>query len=116
MGQWRNTNGQAIYATDAGPFAQIPDWGRTTQKAQPNGGATLFLHIWEWPADGKLILPGIQQAAHSGRLLAGGAAVSSTLTDQGLVVTLPGSAPDPDVSVAALEFDKPIQIAGFDGL
>ena len=116
MGQWLKTNGQAIYATDAGPFAQIPEWGRATQKAQPNGGTTLFLHVWEWPAGGKLILPGIQQAAHSGRLLAGGAAVSSTLTDQGLVVTLPGAAPDPDVSVAALEFDKPIQIAGFDGL
>jgi hypothetical protein len=43
-------------------------------------------------------------------MLAGGAAVSSTVTDQGLLVTLPGTATDPDASVAALEFDSPIQL------
>jgi hypothetical protein len=43
-------------------------------------------------------------------MLAGGAAVTSSVAADGLVVTLPGSAPDPDVSVAAIEFDKPIDI------
>jgi hypothetical protein len=33
------------------------------------------------------------------------------MSDAGLVVTLPGAAPDPDVSVAALEFAAPVQIA-----
>jgi len=32
------------------------------------------------------------------------------MTPQGLVATLPGPAPDPDVSVAALEFAGPVQI------
>jgi hypothetical protein len=41
-------------------------------------------------------------------MLAGGAKVSSVVTDEGLVVTLPGSAPDPDASVAALKFDQPV--------
>jgi alpha-L-fucosidase len=110
MGRWLKTNGEAIYATQAGPFPKPPAWGRATQKTKPGGGTTLYVHVWEWPADGKIILPGIKQVAASGRLLDGGTAVSSAVTPEGLVVTLPGSAPDPDVSVAALEFDRPIQI------
>jgi hypothetical protein len=31
------------------------------------------------------------------------------VSSEGLVVTLPGTTPDPDVSVAALEFDGPVQ-------
>jgi hypothetical protein len=54
-------------------------------------------------------LPGIKQTALSGRLLANGATVTTAMTDSGLVVTLPGSAPDPDVAIAALEFRNPIQ-------
>jgi alpha-L-fucosidase len=71
---------------------------------------TLYLHVWEWPADGKILLPGVQQPARSSRMLTGTATVSSTVTEQGLLVTMPGAAPDPDVSVAALEFDKAVQI------
>ena len=110
MGRWLKTNGEAIYATQGGPFAQPLTWGRTTQKVRSDGGVTLYVHVWEWPAGGKILLPGVKQAARSGRMLAGGAAVSSTVTAEGLVVTLPGVAPDPDVSVAALEFAGPIQI------
>jgi hypothetical protein len=32
------------------------------------------------------------------------------VTPAGIVVTLPGSAPDPDVSVVALEFDQPVKV------
>jgi alpha-L-fucosidase len=110
MGRWLKTNGEAIYATEAGPYVDGLPWGRVTQKAQPNGATTLYLHVWNWPTDGKILLPGVKQSALSGRMLANGAAVTTTMTDAGLVVTLPGSAPDPDVSVAALEFEKPIQL------
>jgi alpha-L-fucosidase len=110
MGRWLKTNGEAIYTTDAGPYAQALPWGRVTQKSESNGGMTLYLHVWEWPADGKILLPGVQQPARSSRMLSGAATVSSTVTEQGLLVTMPGAAPDPDVSVAALEFDKAVQI------
>jgi alpha-L-fucosidase len=111
MGRWLKINGEAIYATQGGPYANTLPWGRTTQKARTDGGATLYLHVWDWPADGKLLVPGITQMPISGRLLAGGAAVSSAMTNAGLVVQLPEKAPDPDVSVVALEFAGPIKIA-----
>ena len=111
IGRWLKTNGDAIYAAEAGPYVDPLPWGRVTQKTRPDGATTLYLHVWEWPADGKIILPGIKQSARSGRLLANGKAVKTAMTDSGLVVTLPGSAPDPDASVAALKFDRPVQIA-----
>jgi len=111
IGKWLKANGEAIYATRGGPFTQPLDWGRTTQKAWAGDGTTLFLHVWNWPADGKVLLPGLRQTPRSGRLLANGAAVTWAMTPQGLVVTLPGAAPDPDVSVAALEFAGPLEVA-----
>jgi alpha-L-fucosidase len=101
IGRWLKVNGDAIYANRGNVYTKPLPWGRT-----------LFVHVWKWPADGKVLLPGIKQAARSGRLLAGGAAVTSTVTAEGLVVTLPGSAPDPDVSVVALEFDRPVEVVG----
>jgi alpha-L-fucosidase len=111
MGRWLKTNGEAIYGSDAGPFSisHPPEWGRATQRTHP-GGATLYVHVWNWPADGKLVLEGVRQAAISGRRLSDGAAVSSAISPAGLVVTLPGTAPDPDVSVVALEFADPVLI------
>lgn len=111
IGRWLKVNGEAIYATRGGPFTQPLDWGRTTQKAWPGSGSTLYLHVWNWPADGKIPLPGIMQPPRSGRLLASGAKVTWTMTPTGLVAKLPGTAPDPDVSVVALEFAGPLQIA-----
>jgi alpha-L-fucosidase len=108
MGRWLKTNGEAIYGTDAGPYVDPLPWGRVTQMAHADGTATLYLHVWDWPADGKVLLPGIKTAALTGRLLANGAAVTTTATADGLVVTLPGAAPDPDASVAALELPRPV--------
>jgi alpha-L-fucosidase len=117
MGKWLNTNGEAIYGTDAGPFSisKPPAWGRATQKTKPTGGTTLYVHIWNWPADGKLVLTGIQQPALSSRMLAGGVAVSFAKSPEGLVLTLPGAAPDPDVAVIAMEFAEPVRIAKTSG-
>jgi len=112
IGRWLKVNGAAIYATRGGLYANPLDWGRTTYRARPGAGTTLFLHVWQWPADGKILVPGLTQVPRSCRLLAGGAAVTATVTADGLVVALPGTAPDPDVSVAALEFDRPVEIAG----
>jgi alpha-L-fucosidase len=111
IGKWMKTNGEAIYATRGNPLGDLPASIRATVKSNPSGGSTLYIHVWEWPADGKLVIPGIKQAATSGKMLATGAAVASTLSPQGLQVTLPGAAPDSDVSVFALEFPTSLQPA-----
>ena len=110
IGRWLKVNGEAIYATRGGLYVQPLNWGRTTYKTRAGGKTTLYLHIWEWPADGKILVPGLKQTPRSGRLLAGGVPVTTTITDSGLVATFRGTAPDPDVSVAVFEFDTPLEI------
>ena len=110
MGRWMSVNSEAIYATEAGPFPRRLPWGRVTQKPSATGATTLYLHVWEWPADGKILLPTVTQSPLSGRVLATSAAVSSAASPEGLVVSLPGSAPDADVSVVRLDFASPVVV------
>ncbi len=104
IGKWMEVNGEAIHATEASPFPRRLSWGRVTRKAGEKGGTTMYLHIWDWPADGKLLLPTLKELPSSGVLLAGGAAVTAERTDDGVLVQLPGKATDPDVSVVRMEF------------
>ena len=54
LGQWLQTNGEAIYGTRPGPIQGV-DWLRTTVKP-----GRLYLHIFDWPAGGMLAIPGIE--------------------------------------------------------
>jgi alpha-L-fucosidase len=57
MGSWMSVNHESIYGTQASPFKKLP-WGRCTQKAI-SGGTRLYLHVFDWPSDGKLIVPAL---------------------------------------------------------
>jgi len=67
IGDWMEVNGDAIYGTQAGPFTRLP-WGRATSK-QVDGGYRLYLHVFDWPADGKLFIPGLESLPTQGQLL-----------------------------------------------
>lgn len=54
---WMNLNNESIYETHASPFANLT-WGRCTKKSLGNN-TRLYLHVFNWPQDGKLVLPGI---------------------------------------------------------
>lgn len=109
VGQWMKANGEAIYGTEASPFARRLSWGRVTRKTAGDK-TTLYLHIWDWPEDGKLLLPTLKETPVSARVLTTGQEIKSSTTGDGLVVSLPGKATDPIVSVAVLEFDRPLTI------
>src|SRR6266496_767314 len=57
IGSWMSVNHESVYQTKASPF-KILSWGRCTQKPIA-GGTRLYLHIFDWPADGKLMVPGL---------------------------------------------------------
>ena len=115
MGQWMAVNSRAIYATSASPFEKL-DWGRATLRRQGSGGQavagdTLYLHVFNWPKDGKLVVPGLRNDVVAGRLLAGGAEVTAEKTETGVTLTVPATAPDAIASVIALELDGPARVA-----
>ncbi len=113
VGRWMKVNGEAIYATEAGPFPRRLPWGRVTQKRREDGGVTLYLHVWEWPADGRILLPTVREIPSAGRLLALSGEVSAEPASDGLQVRLPGAAPDADVSVVRLDFPGPVNVTQF---
>ena len=67
IGKWMDVNGEAIYATTASPFKRLP-WGRCTKKITAER-PTLYLHVFDWPADGKLVVPGLKNQVETAYLL-----------------------------------------------
>src|SRR5579862_4412849 len=67
IGQWMKVNHEAIYATTASPFKRLA-WGRCTKKATSKG-ATLYLHVFDWPSNSKLIVPGLKNKVEKAYLL-----------------------------------------------
>ena len=110
IARWMEVNSQAIHATEASPFPRRLTWGRITQKTGEKGGTTLYVHVWNWPADGKILLPTLKELPTSGVMLKGGATVTAERSADGIVLHLPGTATDPDVSVARLEFPGALTI------
>ncbi|MCR8635091.1 alpha-L-fucosidase [Paenibacillus radicis (ex Xue et al. 2023)] len=56
IGAWMQINSDAVYGTRKSPIGK-PPWGRSTIKDN-----TLYLHIFEWPQSGKLVVPGLRNA------------------------------------------------------
>ena len=101
IGVWMKTNGEAIYGTKASPFGLF-DWGRCTKKE--NGGNTiLYLSVFNWPTDGKLIIPGLQNKITKAILLANGASIKTGKTTAGVVINVPATPLDPIATVIKLE-------------
>ena len=124
MGKWLKVNGEAIYATGPNPFPRAPaaapeggrgrgpavpwDW-RATTRLNPDGSGKIYLHILEWPADGKFAV----SSTYKAQLVKAYLLADPKTTVQGNVATegdqttfalrLPTQAPDPIASVVCLE-------------
>ena len=102
IGRWMERNGESIYGTKASPFEQL-EFGRCTQKPLRDGNTRLYLHVFERPAHGRLLLPGLVNAPLKAWFLANGTRLAAQQTEAGLVISLPEALPDPDVTVVALD-------------
>ena len=115
MGEWLKVNGEAIYGcggtvwgTEFGDFGTVdgkkkfipaPAIWRCTSKP-----GKLYIHILQWPEDGKLELPAYKSGITKARLLAAPSEpVRVEQSSGGITLTLPSRAPDPIASVVCLE-------------
>jgi len=98
IGNWMAVNSQSIYGAAASPIGK-PAWGRCTAK-----GNKLYLHVFNWPADGKLEVPLAGVQAAKAYLLAdkkrAGLPVSGG--QDKVIISVPNAAPDSIDSVIVL--------------
>ena len=108
VGRWMDVNHESIYGTTASPFFKLP-WGRCTKRVGPDG-ATLYLQVFNWPADGILRVPGLGSNPRRVRVLSTGAELEWRRRDDGIQIGLPLVAPDPICSVLAVEIDGALAV------
>jgi alpha-L-fucosidase len=100
IGAWMKVNSESIYGATASPLGQVP-WGRCTAR-----GEKLYLHVFDWPKDGKLEVQGLRNKVKKAYLLADdkrGALAVSRQDEDNLVVAVARGAVDPVNTVVVLE-------------
>jgi len=97
IGVWMKVNGEAIYGTQKSPLQPLP-WGRCTMK-----GEVYYLHVFDWPADGKIVVPGLSTEVKKASLLAGGGVLKTESGTDGLIIHVSATAPDAIATVIKIE-------------
>jgi alpha-L-fucosidase len=110
VGRWMKVNGDAIYGTTASPFSRPLPWGRCTVKAGGDA-TTLYLHVFDWPDDGELLVPNLKNRVASAVLLATGEKLDVQPGEDGVTVAVPKQAPDQISSTVVLTIAGPPDIA-----
>lgn len=109
MGAWMKVNGESIYDTKASPLGLFT-WGRCTKKE--NGQHTiLYFSVFDWPKDGKLLIPGLKNNIASAKLLANSAVLKTETTAEGLIIHLPATTTDPIAAVIKVEVKGTVENA-----
>ena len=102
IGEWMDVNSESIYGTDASPFFKL-HWGRCTRR-ENSRGTTLYLHVFDWPEDNLLRVPGVETRIKEVSLLADGDQKIPFRFKQGdLLIELPDAMPDPINTVIVVE-------------
>lgn len=102
MGAWIRKYGEVIYGSQRSPVH--PSWGECIRK-DTDTGTVLYLCIFDWPKDGKLVLPAGYKAGEAVLLPEGKALPVSQAGDQ-ILLTVPAEAPDAIASVIRLELKE----------
>jgi len=106
IGKWMKVSHEAIYGTQASPFERLA-WGRCTQKQLTDkaGQTRLYFFVYDWPANGKLVIPGLANKPVRAFLLDGPMVLSFTQGENTVTVHVPAAAPDRTASVVALDIE-----------
>jgi alpha-L-fucosidase len=103
IGEWMKVNSESIYATTASPLGEVP-WGCCTAKP-----GKLYLHVFDWPANGKLEVSGLKNKIKKAYLLADKKEAKLPVGSQGnekVIVTVPSKAPDSVDTVIVLQINS----------
>ena len=113
MGAWMKVNARAIDGTMANPFAEPPAWGRVTRAMNADQSDRLYLHVFDWPKDGKLRLSGLISQPRAVQILGQRTRNLWTFDQDGdsWVFNLPEQPLDPACTVVAVDLDGMLDVA-----
>lgn len=105
IGAWVDKNRESIYQTHPSPLA-LQSWGVTTMR-----NSTLYLHVFNWPKNGKLVVGGVKSNIRKAYLLADKTQKKlpiAVMNSADLIIQVPLQAPDTSNSVVVLEVENEI--------
>jgi len=98
IGDWLIKYGEGVYGTRGGPF-KPGAWGASTHK-----GKDIYLFVFQYPADGKLVLPALPVKVKKAGLLKG-AAIPVTVTESEMQLFIPDRCKNDLITVLKLQAD-----------
>ena len=107
IGDWWRVNGESIRGTTRTPLS-VQTWGESTRK-----GSTLYLHVFDWPTNGELVVGGLKNNGSFASLLADKSEAHALVTTQinpiDVRIAIPVNAPDKVDSVVVLKCSGDIE-------
>jgi len=107
IGLWIQKNKESVFNAAPSPLP-IQSWGVSTQH-----GNKLYLHIFNWPTDGRLIVGGLKSPIRTAYLLNNQQEVlaNERLNMNDILIHVPRTAPDKVNAVVVIDLrDSPIQV------
>ncbi|WP_219835712.1 alpha-L-fucosidase [Paenibacillus sp. R14(2021)] len=109
IGEWMGASGDSIYDAEASIYKEETAWGAVTSKP-----GKLFLHVQQWPDDGKLVIPSLLNGINGVHPIADSSSpYAYRVNGKETVIEIPLEAPDAFDSVIVVEVDGiPQEIPG----
>ncbi|HEY0677663.1 MAG TPA: alpha-L-fucosidase [Chitinophagaceae bacterium] len=104
ISSWINKNRESIYEVKKSPLP-MQSWGVTTANSKK-----VYLHVFDWPADGKLYVGGLNQPLSKAYLLSDPSKTFQvTKLHNDAVITVPRKMPDTMNTVIVISLDRALQ-------
>ena len=107
IGKWLSVNGESIYGSERTPLP-VQSWGESSTK-----GRKLYLHVFDWPSDGNLILSGLKNPIASAYLLSDArhkSLMTRQINSSDTLIKVGRRAPDAMDSVVVVEVDGSLNV------
>ncbi|ANW96121.1 alpha-L-fucosidase [Wenyingzhuangia fucanilytica] len=104
-GKWIKKYPQVIYDAGSSPWGHALAWGDVT--TQEN---SLFLSVFDWPQDGKLYLPGLENDIVSAKIVGNSSDLKFEKKGNWIVFNVPYKTPDSPVSVIEVKLNSKPQV------
>ena len=96
-GEWIKRYPQTVYGAGPSPWGHPLQWGDAVTQ-----GNSVYLLVYDWPADGELFVPGLANRIRSARIC-GGKRLKARRSEFGYRLSVPYEAPDSTISVIELK-------------